>query len=102
VPVDRVVLATARRSSDALLRQLRDDPAALQGEGIEAVYGIGDCVAPRLIADCVFDGHRLGREIDSANPARALPFLRERREHASVSEDGVGPASKSRRRLSAS
>jgi len=30
------------------------------------VFAIGDCVAPRLLADCVFDGHRLAREIDSA------------------------------------
>jgi dimethylamine/trimethylamine dehydrogenase len=43
------------------------------------VYRIGDCVALRLIADCVFDGHRLAREIDSPNPAAPLPFIRERR-----------------------
>ena len=46
--------------------------------GIEAVYRIGDCVAPRLIADAIFDGHRLAREIDSPDPARPLPYLRER------------------------
>jgi dimethylamine/trimethylamine dehydrogenase len=34
-------------------------------------------VAPRLIAECVFDGHRLAREIDSPDPAMPLPFLRE-------------------------
>jgi dimethylamine/trimethylamine dehydrogenase len=39
---------------------------------------VGDCVAPRLIADAIWDGHRLGREIDSADPARPLPHLRER------------------------
>jgi dimethylamine/trimethylamine dehydrogenase len=42
------------------------------------VYRIGDCVAPRLIADAIWDGHRLGREIDSPDPARPLPHLRER------------------------
>ena len=35
-------------------------------------------MAPRLIADAIFDGHRLGREIDTADPATALPYLRER------------------------
>jgi dimethylamine/trimethylamine dehydrogenase len=35
-------------------------------------------VAPRLVADCVFDGHRLAREIDSDNPEVPLPFKRER------------------------
>jgi dimethylamine/trimethylamine dehydrogenase len=77
VPADAVVLVTARRSNDALYRELLADPEALDREGVEAVYAIGDGVAPRLIADCVFDGHRLGREIDSPNPARPLPYIRE-------------------------
>jgi dimethylamine/trimethylamine dehydrogenase len=75
---DAVVLVTQRRSDDALHRALVDDPRALEAEGIEGVFAVGDCVAPRLIADAIFDGHRLGREIDSADPARALPYLRER------------------------
>ena len=75
---DAVVLVTQRISDDALHRELVADRAALQAEGIEAVYAAGDCVAPRLIADAIFDGHRLAREIDSADPARPLPYLRER------------------------
>src|SRR2546421_6830521 len=74
VAADAVVLVTARVSDDALHRGLRADPGPL-----EAVYAIGDCVAPRLIADCVFDGHRLAREIDAPDPAPPLPYLRERR-----------------------
>jgi dimethylamine/trimethylamine dehydrogenase len=74
VAADAVVLVTARVSDDGLYRELRADSGPL-----EAVYAIGDCVAPRLIADCVFDGHRLAREIDSGDPARPLPYLRERR-----------------------
>ena len=31
----------------------------------------------RTIAENVFDGHRLAREIDTADPATPLPFLRE-------------------------
>ncbi|MFN8185931.1 MAG: hypothetical protein U0R69_02505 [Gaiellales bacterium] len=76
---DSVVLVTQRLSNGALWRELAADPAGLAREGIEGVYRIGDCVAPRLIADCTFDGHRLGREIDSADPAVPLPFIRERR-----------------------
>lgn len=79
VPAGAVVLATMRVSDDELYRALRADPLALEREGVEAVYAIGDCVAPRIIAECVFDGHRLGREIDAADPSRALPFVRERR-----------------------
>src|SRR5438270_4165493 len=74
VDADAVVLVTARASDDELYRELRQDPGPL-----EAVYAIGDCVAPRLIADCVFDGHRLAREIDSTDPRRPLPYARERR-----------------------
>ena len=43
------------------------------------LYRVGDCEAPRLIADAVFSGHRLAREIDSDNPAVPLPFKRERK-----------------------
>ena len=76
--VDGVVLVTQRLSDDALYRRLKAEPEALTKAGVEAVYRIGDCVAPRLIADAIFDGHRLGREIDSDDPEHALPYLRER------------------------
>jgi dimethylamine/trimethylamine dehydrogenase len=76
---DSVVLVTQRLSNDALYRELEADPDALEREGVEAVYRAGDCVAPRLIADCVFDGHRLARELDSPSPQTPLPFIRERR-----------------------
>ena len=77
IDADGIVLVTQRRSDDALYHALHADerPAA---EGIEAIYRIGDCVAPRMIAECIFDGHRLAREIDSAHPAVPLPFKRER------------------------
>jgi dimethylamine/trimethylamine dehydrogenase len=65
-------------SDDALYRELVGDEAALAGAGIEAVYRIGDCVAPRMISEAIFDGHRLAREIDSENPEVPLPFKRER------------------------
>ena len=75
---DAIVLVTQRVSDDALYHELRADEERLDAEGIEAVYRIGDCVAPQLIADAIFDGHRLAREIDSDNPAVPLPFVRER------------------------
>jgi dimethylamine/trimethylamine dehydrogenase len=75
---DAVVLVTQRISDDALYRELRGDDARLEAEAIEALYRIGDCVAPQLIADAIFDGHRLAREIDSPNPATPLHYRRER------------------------
>ena len=81
VRADTVVLATARHSHDALYRELTAAPEELAAADIEHVFAIGDCVAPRLIADCIFDGHRLAREIDAQDPSRPLPFLRERPAH---------------------
>jgi dimethylamine/trimethylamine dehydrogenase len=75
---DAVVLVTQRLSNEALYLELRADEEALRAEGVEAAYRIGDCVAPRLIADAIFDGHRLAREIDSEDPAVPLPYRRER------------------------
>lgn len=76
---DSVVLVTSRQPNDAIYTELKDAPDNLQAHGVEAVYRIGDCFAPRIyVADAIFDGHRLAREIDSPNPAEPLPYLRER------------------------
>ena len=74
---DAVVLVTQREPLDALYHELKAQPARLAQEGIEAVYRIGDCLAPRTIAENIFDGHRLAREIDTADPATPLPYIRE-------------------------
>lgn len=76
---DAVVVVTERKSEEALYRALKDDPAALADAGIEGLFRIGDCAVPRVIADCIFDGHRLAREIDAPHPAVGLPMIRERR-----------------------
>src|SRR5262249_48664833 len=76
--VDSLVLVTQRLSNDSLYWELASDPTALDAAGIDAVYRVGDCIAPRLLADAVFDGHRLAREIDGPHPDTPLPYLRER------------------------
>jgi dimethylamine/trimethylamine dehydrogenase len=73
-----LLLVTERRPDDALYRALKANPDGMADAGIEAVYRVGDCVAPRIPADAIFDGHRLAREIDSGDPERPLPFRRER------------------------
>ena len=75
---DAVVLVTQRLSNEELYLDLKADEDALGANGIEALYRIGDCVAPRLIAEAVFDGHRLAREIDADDPSIPLPYKRER------------------------
>lgn len=74
-----VVLVTQRLSDTTLYDELMADEEALANSGIELVIRIGDCLEPRVIADAIFDGHRVAREIDSADPARALPMIREHR-----------------------
>ena len=67
---DGVVLVT-QQVSDPL-------PAELIALGAPRVYVIGDAVAPRLISEAIFDGHRLGREIDRPDPSEPAPYRRER------------------------
>jgi dimethylamine/trimethylamine dehydrogenase len=74
---DAVVLVTQLFANEELYLELESDPDALEAHGIAGLYRIGDCVAPRLLADAIFDGHRLAREIDLADPATPLPHVRE-------------------------
>ena len=75
---DGIVLVTQQASADELYRELAADSAALAAAGIRAVHLAGDAVAPRLISEAVFDGHRLAREIDRPDPSVPAPFQRER------------------------
>jgi dimethylamine/trimethylamine dehydrogenase len=74
---DTLVLVTGRRSNDALFRELKGRQGEWAANEIKGVYVIGDAWAPKLIADATFDGHRIAREIEDANPQLPLPFKRE-------------------------
>ena len=75
---DSVILCTARESK----RGLYDDLVALKPRwseaGLTTVVRSGDCLAPRVLADAIFDGHRIAREFESANPERPKAIIRER------------------------
>ena len=75
---DGIVLVTQQTSTDSLYRELAGDEAALAAAGIGGLYRIGDAVAPRMISEAIFDGHRLAREIDQEDPAQPAPYRRER------------------------
>jgi dimethylamine/trimethylamine dehydrogenase len=79
-PCDGIVLVTQQVSRDALYLELATGEAALAAAGITGLYRIGDAVAPRMISEAVFDGHRLAREIDAKEPDQPAPYLRERAE----------------------
>jgi dimethylamine/trimethylamine dehydrogenase len=72
------VLVTQQRSEDSLYRDLVADPDAVAEAGISGVHVIGDAVAPRMPSEAVFDGHRLGREIEDRDPMAPSAWLRER------------------------
>ena len=89
---DAIVLVTQRLSNEALYLELKEEPGALAEGGVEGLYRVGDCVAPQLIADAIFDGHRLAREIDAEDPARPLPWLRERPLEGVAAVDAWSPS----------
>jgi len=74
---DGVVLVTQQASDNRLYAELTSDQAALDRAGIRAVYVIGDAVAPRILSEAVFDGHRLAREIDLPDPSQPALYRRE-------------------------
>ena len=86
----RAACAARRRSATPLRSSATpssSSPSACRTSGsssssarpaLAGLHRIGDCVAPRLLADAIWDGHRLAREIDSPDPAMPLPHLRER------------------------
>ena len=71
-----LVLVTGREPVAGLYDDLQADPAALEAAGILSVTRIGDCLAPSMIADAVYAGHRYARELDDAKPNQ--PLRRER------------------------
>lgn len=73
--VDGLVLISHRVSDDSMYHDLVSEPARLAEAGVSTVLRVGDCISPGSLGDAVFDGHRLAREVDSANPAEPLPFL---------------------------
>ncbi len=85
--MDSIMLVTQRNSESELFDALKADASKLEDAGIKAVYAIGDAWAPGMIAQAVFSGHRLAREIDSPDPTVPLPFIRERRLINSVEAD---------------
>ena len=68
----------SRRSNDALYRGLKARESEWPTHGLGGVYRTGDCLAPRYLADAVFDGHRLAREFDDTEPEHPRAIIRER------------------------
>jgi dimethylamine/trimethylamine dehydrogenase len=64
LPLDGLVLVTARLPNDGLAREL-------------GATAIGDAYAPGTIAHAVWDGRRYAEELDAPPHGDAVPFRRE-------------------------
>ncbi len=53
--VDAVVFAVGGAADDGLYRDLKGK--------VEALYAVGDCMAPRGVEQAVYEGHKVGRTI---------------------------------------
>jgi dimethylamine/trimethylamine dehydrogenase len=78
LPCDGLAIVTQRLSDCGIYDELDEQREEIADAGIKGLFLIGDADAPGLIAQSIFAGHRLGREIDSPDPATPLPFIRER------------------------
>jgi len=75
---DALIIVTSRVSNDSLYRELVERKSEWEEEDIEGIYQTGDCYVPRHLMNAIWDGHRMGREIDSPHPQYPLPYIRER------------------------
>lgn len=87
VQIDQLVLVGTRGSHTELYRGLQSMRDKWQENEVHAVHQIGDCLRPNFIAEAIFSGHRLAREIDAPQPSQPLPFVRERRIIGSTDAD---------------
>ena len=83
---DAIVMVAQRVADDRLYHELTAEPSRWPRRD-HGLYAIGGCAGAALIADAVFNGHRLAREIDTEDPSVPLPFIRERRLLDATEED---------------
>ncbi len=78
-----VVMVTMQSPDDALYQALAGRPEALAAAGIRKLACIGDALAPGIIANAVWYGHRFAREFDRPE-ADNVDFRRENVELAEI------------------
>jgi dimethylamine/trimethylamine dehydrogenase len=75
---DSVILCTSREAKTELYDGVMALKPRWREAGLETLVRSGDCLAPRYLADAIFDGHRIAREFESVNPERPKAIIRER------------------------
>ncbi|MDE0045019.1 MAG: NAD(P)-binding protein [bacterium] len=77
LPVDSVVMVTARLPEDRLYHDVVQVLDGSSDTGIRTLSRIGDCQAPGIIATAVYEGHRYARELGTDIDPGDVPFRRE-------------------------
>ncbi len=77
LPVDGVVMVTARLPEDGLYHEVVHTLDDSSDTGIRTLSRIGDCQAPGIIATAVYEGHRYARELGTDADPGDVPFRRE-------------------------
>ncbi|MCE2521512.1 MAG: NAD(P)-binding protein [Alphaproteobacteria bacterium] len=77
LPVDGVVMITARLPEDSLYHDVVQALDATPDTGIRTLHRVGDCQAPGIIATAVYEGHRYARELGTDIDPGDVPFRRE-------------------------
>jgi dimethylamine/trimethylamine dehydrogenase len=77
LPVDAIVLVTARLPNEALAIALKARSEEWESAGLQSTTSIGDSLAPATIAAAVYAGRRYAEEFEAAPLGDAVPFKRE-------------------------
>ncbi|MBN33349.1 MAG: NADH:flavin oxidoreductase [Rhodospirillaceae bacterium] len=72
-----LVLVTSRTPNDGLYQTLQAQTEPTDSNPLSSITAIGDCLAPGLIVDAIYAGHRFAREFQ-AKTAGDVRFRRER------------------------
>jgi dimethylamine/trimethylamine dehydrogenase len=67
IEADYLIPLTARLPNDALLTALRSQQDQFHAMGGKTIQGIGDCIAPGIIAAAIYSGHQAARELGNAS-----------------------------------
>jgi dimethylamine/trimethylamine dehydrogenase len=67
IEADYLIPLTARLPNDALFTVLRSQQDQFHAMGGKTIQGIGDCIAPGIIAAAIYSGHQAARELGDAN-----------------------------------
>ena len=69
-----VILVTMRAPNDILEQRLSASLEEHTSSVIDSVTTVGDCLAPGLVSEAVFSGHKAARDLDTESKLSDLPF----------------------------